>query len=36
VGLIKAGRLEDAKRVLKIAVEVDPDLRIVAPDYSKG
>ena len=33
VELIKAGQVEDAKRVLKTAFELDPDLRLVALDH---
>lgn len=33
VELVKAGQLEDAKRVLKVAFELDPDLRLVALDH---
>jgi tetratricopeptide (TPR) repeat protein len=33
VELVKAGQLEDAKRVLKVAFELDPDLRMVALDH---
>jgi hypothetical protein len=33
VELIKAGQLEDAKKVLKVAFELDPDLRLVALDH---
>jgi predicted Zn-dependent protease len=32
VELIKAGQVEDAKRTLKLAFELDPDLRLVALD----
>jgi hypothetical protein len=34
VELIKAGQVEDAKRVLKIAVQQDPQLRAVILDHS--
>jgi Tfp pilus assembly protein PilF len=33
VELVKAGQLEEAKRVLKTAFELDPDLRMVALDH---
>jgi hypothetical protein len=33
VELIKAGQVEDAKRVLRMAFELDPDLRLVALDH---
>jgi len=33
VELVKAGQVEDAKRVLKTAFELDPDLRMVALDH---
>jgi len=33
VELVKAGQLDDAKRVLKAAFELDPDLRLVALDH---
>ena len=33
VELVKAGQIEDAKRVLKVAFELDPDLRMVALDH---
>jgi hypothetical protein len=33
VELIKAGQVEDAKRVLKVAFQLDPDLRLVALDH---
>lgn len=33
VELIKAGQVEDAKRVLKVAVQQDPQLRAVILDH---
>jgi hypothetical protein len=33
VELIKAGQVEDAKRVLRVAFRLDPDLRLVALDH---
>ena len=33
VELIKAGQVEDAKRVVKVACELDPDLRLVVLDH---
>ncbi len=33
VELIKAGQVDDAKRVLKAAFELEPDLRLVALDH---
>jgi tetratricopeptide (TPR) repeat protein len=33
VELVKAGQIDDAKRVLKTAFELDPDLRMVALDH---
>lgn len=33
VELVKAGQVDDAKRVLKTAFELDPDLRLVALDH---
>jgi hypothetical protein len=33
VELTKAGQVEDAKKVLKVAFELDPDLRLVALDH---
>jgi predicted Zn-dependent protease len=33
VELIKGGQVDDAKRVLKTAFELDPDLRLVALDH---
>ena len=33
VELVKAGQVDDAKRVLKVAFELDPDLRLVALDH---
>lgn len=33
VELVKAGQVEDAKKVLKVAFELDPDLRLVALDH---
>jgi Tfp pilus assembly protein PilF len=33
VELIKAGQVDDAKRMLKRAFELDPDLRLVALDH---
>jgi len=33
VELVKAGQLEDAKRVVKKACELDPDLRLVVLDH---
>jgi predicted Zn-dependent protease len=33
VELVKAGQVEDAKRVVKMACELDPDLRLVALDH---
>jgi predicted Zn-dependent protease len=33
VELIKAGQVEDAKRALRVAFELDPDLRLVALDH---
>jgi predicted Zn-dependent protease len=33
VELVKAGQVDDAKRVLKKAFELDPDLRLVALDH---
>jgi hypothetical protein len=34
VELIKGGQVEDAKRVLRVAFELDPDLRLAALDHS--
>ena len=31
--VVKAGQVDDAKRVLKSAFELDPDLRMVALDH---
>jgi len=33
VELVKAGQVDDAKRVLRTAFELDPDLRLVALDH---
>ena len=33
VELVKAGQIEDAKRVVKMAIELDPDLRLVVLDH---
>jgi predicted Zn-dependent protease len=33
VELVKAGQIEDAKRVVKMACELDPDLRLVVLDH---
>jgi predicted Zn-dependent protease len=33
VELVKAGQVDDAKRVLKTAFELDPDLRLVVLDH---
>lgn len=33
VELVKAGQVDDAKKVLKAAFELDPDLRLVALDH---
>ena len=33
VELVKAGQIEDAKRVVKVACELDPDLRLVVLDH---
>jgi tetratricopeptide (TPR) repeat protein len=33
VELVKAGQIDEAKRVLKMAFELDPDLRMVALDH---
>jgi predicted Zn-dependent protease len=33
VELVKAGQIDEAKRVLKAAFELDPDLRMVALDH---
>jgi hypothetical protein len=33
VELIKCGQVDDAKRVLKVAFELDPDLRLMALDH---
>ena len=33
VELVKAGQTEDAKRVVKKAIELDPDLRSVVLDH---
>jgi hypothetical protein len=33
VELIKAGQIEDAKRFVKVACELDPDLRLVVLDH---
>jgi len=33
VELVKAGQIDDAKRILKTAFELDPDLRLVALDH---
>ena len=33
VELIKGGQVEDAKRVVKMACELDPDLRLVVLDH---
>jgi hypothetical protein len=33
VELIKAGQVEDAKRVLKVAIQQDPQLRAVILDH---
>jgi hypothetical protein len=33
VELVKAGRLDEAKRVVKMACELDPDLRLVVLDH---
>jgi predicted Zn-dependent protease len=33
VELIKGGKVEDAKKVLKLAFQLDPDLRLVALDH---
>lgn len=31
--LVKAGQVDDAKKTLKVAFELDPDLRLVALDH---
>ena len=33
VELVKAGQIEDAKRVVRVACELDPDLRLVVLDH---
>jgi predicted Zn-dependent protease len=33
VELVKAGQIDEAKRILKTAFELDPDLRLVALDH---
>jgi tetratricopeptide (TPR) repeat protein len=33
VELVKAGQVEDAKRVVKMAIDLDPDLRLVVLDH---
>jgi hypothetical protein len=33
VELVRAGQIQDAKRVVKMACELDPDLRLVALDH---
>jgi hypothetical protein len=33
VELVKAGQIEDAKRVVKMAIELEPDLRLVVLDH---
>jgi hypothetical protein len=33
VELVKAGQIEDATRVVKTAVELDPDLKLVVLDH---
>jgi len=33
VELVKAGQMEEAKRVVKKAIELDPDLRLVVLDH---
>ena len=33
VELVKAGQIEDAKRVVKMAIKLDPDLRLVVLDH---
>ena len=33
VELVRAGQIEDARRVVKIACELDPDLRLVVLDH---
>jgi hypothetical protein len=33
VELVKAGQIEDAKRVVKTACELDPDLRLMVLDH---
>jgi predicted Zn-dependent protease len=33
VELVKAGQIKDAKRVVKMACELDPDLRLVVLDH---
>lgn len=33
VELVKAGQIEDAKRVVKMAIKLDPDLKLVVLDH---
>jgi hypothetical protein len=33
VKLVKAGQIQDAKRVVKMTVELDPDLKFVVLDH---
>ena len=33
MGLVRARQVEDAKRVVKVACELDPDLRLVVLDH---
>jgi hypothetical protein len=35
VELVKAGQVDDAKRVVKTACELDPDLSLVVLDYPR-
>jgi hypothetical protein len=35
VELVKAGQIKDAKRVVKMAWELDPDLRLMVLDHPR-